>query len=110
MEVQRSELPDVPPVRGDWEYLLRQYDWPIAEAERVMMGPTPPNRDAPNGCPNGESGGNPNARNGTNIGLFQINIAAHPYTVDQMLDPVQNIAAAYAIWADSGWGPWSCRP
>jgi hypothetical protein len=77
--------------------------WPCDEALAVLRGPTA-------ACPTGESGGDWSAENGSNIGGFQINIAAHPYTREQMLDPVQNIQAAYALWRDQGWAPWACRP
>lgn len=25
-------------------------------------------------------------------------------------DPVGQVAQAYEIWREHGWGPWSCRP
>ena len=82
-----------------------RYDWPCDEALRVVYGPTPT-------CPTGEGGGNWSTENGPNKGGFQVNIDAHPYTREQMLDPEQNIAAAYGIWLDSGgnWSAWSCSP
>lgn len=62
-----------------------------------------------------ESGGNPNAVNPGHpgdpeysVGLWQINIRAHPqYTEAQMKDPVQNAKAMYAISSGgSNWNPW----
>ena len=90
---------------GGVDAIVCSYSWPCDEALRVVYGPTPT-------CPTGESGGNWSAENGPNIGGFQVNIDAHPYTREQMLDPEQNIAAAYGIWLDSGgnWSAWSCRP
>lgn len=64
-------------------------------------------------CPNGESTGNPLARNGTNIGLFQINYAAHydkTASLEALFDVEENVRVAYRIWADQGWAPWACRP
>jgi len=64
-----------------------------------------------------ESGGNPTARNGPNYGVMQINITAHAkriaamgYTTASMLEVGPNLAVAHAIWSQSGWRPWSCRP
>ena len=96
------------------EALICAMDWPCAEALAVVYGPTPPNREAPYGCPNGESGGNPRAVGGTSRGLFQINGSAHAARVggdlDALFDPATNVRVAYAIWLDQGWRPWSCRP
>ena len=102
-------------VAVDVRALICEYDWPCAEALAVVYGPTPPNRDAPIGCPNGESGGDPWAVGGTSRGLFQVNGAAHAGRVggdlDALFDPATNVRVAYAIWRDNaGWGPWSCRP
>ena len=102
-------------VAVDVRALICEYDWPCAEALAVVYGPTPPNRDAPIGCPNGESGGDPWAVGGTSRGLFQVNGDAHAGRVggdlDALFDPVTNVRVAYAIWRDNaGWGPWSCRP
>jgi Lysozyme like domain len=43
------------------------------------------------------------------IGLWQINLLAHPqYTVSQMLDPLENARAAVAISKDgTDFGPWT---
>jgi hypothetical protein len=60
-----------------------------------------------------ESGGNPRAVAKTDrehsVGLWQINLRAHPqYTEAQMLDPKQNAAAAYKISrGGTNWRPWS---
>jgi hypothetical protein len=78
--------------------LLSQYGWPLDEALRVVA------------C---ESGGNPNATNGTSLGLFQINA---PYHTDKfspgesLYDPVVNVRVAYTIWKDGKWSAWSCQP
>ena len=63
-----------------------------------------------------ESSGNPaavgdaNLTPGGSIGLWQINLAAHPeYTADQLQDPQTNANAAYAIYAAAGnqFTPWT---
>lgn len=94
------------------------YSWPCDEAVRVVYGPTPPNRKAPNGCPTGESGGNPRAHNqkdpnGGSFGLFGVN-GIHAGKVggnlQALFDPATNIRVAYQIWQDRGWEAWSCQP
>jgi Lysozyme like domain len=42
------------------------------------------------------------------VGLWQINTLVHPYSVQDMRDPIKNAAAAFAI-SKSGttWSPWS---
>jgi hypothetical protein len=87
-----------------WRDLVCAYAWPCDEAVRVVAGPT-------SACPNGESGGDFSKSNGPNIGGFEINVIAHPqWTVAELLDAATNIAAAYSIWRDQGWDPWSCFP
>lgn len=61
-----------------------------------------------------ESGGNPDAIGdldlGVSVGLWQINLAAHPeYTQDELLDPNQNAQAAYMIYSAAGnsFSPWT---
>jgi Lysozyme like domain len=62
-----------------------------------------------------ESGGNPgaigdlNISPGGSVGLWQINLAAHPsYTADQLTDPTANAQAAFAISsAGTNWRPWT---
>jgi Lysozyme like domain len=60
-----------------------------------------------------ESGGVPNARvrssREDSVGLFQINIRAHPqYTAERMADPEQNALAAQQISKfGTDWSPWS---
>ncbi|HSL59029.1 MAG TPA: DUF4214 domain-containing protein [Acidimicrobiales bacterium] len=52
---------------------------------------------------------------GGNWGLFQINtvhrgmVAAMGYSWSQITDPWVNSRVAFALWAEQGWGPWSCR-
>jgi hypothetical protein len=63
---------------------------------------------------NCESQGQPdrvnNSKYGTpelSIGLFQINIWAHPrYAIEEMKDPVKNIMAAIDIYNKEGWSAW----
>lgn len=97
---------EIRPVGAAWRADILRYPWPASEVERVI------------GC---ESGGNPGAENGTNIGLLQIN---WPYHLDQLaavtgkrdwqllFDPAVNLAVAYLIWRDEGgnWSAWACRP
>jgi hypothetical protein len=58
-----------------------------------------------------ESGGVPGALGdgGVSIGLFQINTRAHPtYAIEDLKNPVKNVAAAYAIsQGGRNWKPWS---
>ena len=61
-----------------------------------------------------ESSGNPNAVGdlaltpGGSVGLWQINLKAHPeYTNVDLTDPQTNANAAYAIFQASGFGAWS---
>jgi hypothetical protein len=63
-----------------------------------------------------ESGGDPNAVGdlditpGGSIGLWQVNLKAHPgYTAYQLFDPQANANAAYSIYQDAGnsFIPWS---
>jgi hypothetical protein len=63
-----------------------------------------------------ESSGNPSAVGdlnltpGGSVGLWQINLQAHPqYTAAQLMDPLANAQAAYAIYKAAGYSfaPWS---
>lgn len=59
-----------------------------------------------------ESGGVPGAMLSSSreisVGLWQINTKVHPYTVDDMKDPIKNAAAAFKISkAGTDWRPWS---
>lgn len=61
-----------------------------------------------------ESSGNPNALGdptlGVSVGLWQINLKAHPqYSQQALLDPQTNANAAYAIYQAAGntFQPWS---
>lgn len=56
-----------------------------------------------------ESSGNTHAINYIPcVGIWQINIKAHPqYTIDQLYDPAQNAKAAHAVWQSQGWAAWS---
>lgn len=43
-------------------------------------------------------------------GLWQINVTAHPeYASHNLYDGQTNANDAYAIWKQSGWGPWSAH-
>jgi hypothetical protein len=58
-----------------------------------------------------ESGGVPNALNRSSrevsVGLWQINTLKHPYTADNMRDPIKNARAAYTISrGGTNWSAW----
>lgn len=59
-----------------------------------------------------ESGGVPGAflrsSREYSVGLWQINTLVHPYSVEDMKDPIKNAAAAYKISkGGTNWRPWS---
>lgn len=58
----------------------------------------------------GESGGNVGAHNPKgedSRGLWQINVAAHGDRFPNLYDPASNAAAAWALFNDSGFKPWT---
>lgn len=65
-----------------------------------------------------ESTFHPDAINGPNRGVFQINqVHADQWAAvtgvdywSSWMDPAINIAFAHWLYEQSGWGPWSCRP
>jgi hypothetical protein len=94
--------------------LVSGYPWPAGDALRVLW------------C---ESRGDGGAVNGYgHTGLFQISPEWHGWRVlggprrritdelelaqatRRLLEPATNVAVAYAIWSESGWQPWGCRP
>lgn len=89
-----------------WPLVTRYFGAYADEAMRVIFGTA--------NCPNGESGGDPNAENGPNKGGFQINIAVHGWRLrpgERIFDPEVNTRIASEIWRDNnGWSAWSCRP
>lgn len=101
-----TDVPYEPPSAPTIPEILCSFDWPCAEATAVAYGPTA-------NCPHGESTGNPYARNGQYLGLYQL--ASHwfsyyGYDVNDWADPWTNAAVAFALYEDSGWQPWSCAP
>jgi len=76
--------------------LLGRYPWDADTAEWIMM------------C---ESSGYADSvsPDGQNAGLFQINLI-HGYSTEYLLVPENNVAVAYGIYQDQGWGPWACAP
>jgi hypothetical protein len=63
-----------------------------------------------------ESSGNPQANGDTaitpggSVGLWQINLAAHPeFAGENLYDPATNANAAYSVWSAAGgsFSPWS---
>lgn len=82
---------------GDWSGLICSYSWPCGTALAIMW------------C---ESSGNPAARNGRYLGLFQVgdfHFGTYGYDLALWSDPATNVAIAYRLWRDSGWGPWECK-
>jgi len=82
-----------------WEPLVAQYPWPVAEALSVLR------------C---ESEGDAAAYRDGNYGLFQIN-SIHAWRVGgdlaALFDPTTNVRVAFEVWRDNaGWGPWACEP
>ncbi len=76
---------------------LRQAGWPDDELGNAL------------GVVSLESGGDPNAHNPGTVdvpedswGLFQVNRNAHPYTIDQLRDPVFNATVARQLWQARG--------
>jgi hypothetical protein len=66
-----------------WLDLVDDHPWDVATACRILW------------C---ESRGDPNARNGRHVGLFQI--------ADGPADPAANVALAASMWSRRGWQPW----
>lgn len=66
-----------------WMAALARYPWDVQVAARILW------------C---ESRGDPSARNGRHVGLFQI--------ANGPPDPIENIALAYRMYASRGWRPW----
>jgi len=74
---------------GRWFDDCRRY-WPSSQMRNVLY------------CIKHESGGNPNARNGIYIGLFQLG----GYSCN-VWPPSTNIRLAHKLWLSRGWQPWS---
>jgi HAMP domain-containing protein len=82
--VSSSEPPSpVPGACSGWLDLVDDHAWDVATACRVLW------------C---ESRGDPDARNGRHVGLFQI--------ADGPADPTANVALAASMWSRRGWQPW----
>lgn len=67
------------------------------------------------GCETGHTY-DPHATNGAHAGLFQLSRTYHEerarklgYSWDRMFEAGPNIAVAADLYAESGWGPWTCR-
>jgi len=86
---------------GEWHDLALQVGWPPEEwqhLQKIIFR---------------ESRCTPNAWNGHDAGLTQINQVhtkwlnqmgfSHP---DDMFDPEKNLTFAYRLWSGSGWKPW----
>jgi len=87
-----------PPNVEMWRAEVERYPWPVHEAMAVLR------------C---ESGGNPLARGAVGeAGLFQLRPEYHAWRAQggDLYDGPANIMAAYSLYADQGWRPWSCKP
>ncbi len=96
-------------------HLLVQAGWPLAELEQAIRIVHRESRCSPDAY-------NPTDPNGGSYGLFQINgfwcqpSRYHPNgflaqigvrDCKQLFEPLTNIQAAFLIWQNSGWAPWS---
>ncbi len=62
-----------------------------------------------------ESRYDPNARNGSYVGVFQIHHRNHAWRIEKvggkdLYDPLTNVRVAHSLMKDKGWGPWTCGP
>ena len=62
-----------------------------------------------------ESRYDPNARNGSYVGVFQIHHRTHAWRIEKvggkdLYDPLTNVRVAHSLMTDKGWGPWTCSP
>ena len=97
--VSRADMQPVPPAGVEqWRALVSQYNWPVEQVLEVIR------------C---ESGGrNVASPDGQNIGPLQVNVihSGKLREGESLWEPEVSIRIAYEIWADQGWGPWSCSP
>ena len=80
-----------------WRGLVAAYPlWDVDRMLRIMA------------C---ESGGNPNAYNGSTgvAGLFQIHPLWQKAWPGDYYDPAINVAVAYQVWLEQGYRAWVCR-
>jgi hypothetical protein len=81
----------------EYASLINEYDWDTSTAMNVCKY---------------ESRGNPNAVGDgdteyVSCGLMQIRTISGRPSCEELKDPKKNMAAAYRIWKESGWSPWS---
>jgi hypothetical protein len=60
-----------------------------------------------------ESRYDPNARNGSYVGVFQIHRGTHAWRIEKvggkdLYDPMTNVRVAHSLMIDKGWEPWTC--
>jgi hypothetical protein len=98
----------VPPVpeTGQWRDLIGAYPWPLGEALRVFSCESVNFRpDVVYGPTEGAAG----ERGITQLHPVHIDkFYQRDWTWDDAFNPERNLAVAYAIYADQGWGPWTC--
>ena len=89
--------------------LISGYDWPIETAMQIC-------RDESHGNPKEINWDDKHRNRAGEIicissqGLFQVGCfwpEELGYTMDDLLIPERNVAMAYQIWAESGFGPWT---
>lgn len=90
-----AERPVVASASGDVQSLICSFGWNCATALAVAS------------C---ESGLNPNAYNGHHVGLFQLDPYFHTWRspTGEIWSAYGNVAAAYHLYLEQGWGPWDC--
>lgn len=105
VEVQPSPVPTIEPTAepASLRDIICSYDWPCEEALAVAH------------CESrfvATATGSVGER-----GWFQLRPEFHQWRADaaygpgaDLYDPVVNTAAAYSLWTELGWQPWSCRP
>lgn len=77
---------------------VRKYSWDSNMAYRIAVCESSRNVYALNNTPGREY----------SVGLFQINLRAHPHLQEQSLyNPVENVRQAYNIYQNAGWRAWS---
>lgn len=84
--------------------IIEGYDWPISIAMQICAAESSGNQVADN--PEAHR-----SRSGKIIcygswGLFQI-ACVHGHAEEEMKEAVKNIGAAYKIWDNEGWAPWT---
>jgi hypothetical protein len=95
-----EEQPEPPAITdGDCERyraLFEQYDWPVDVALFICKNES---RGRINAIGDGDTAY-------VSCGLMQIRELSGRPSCEEMKDPAKNIAYAYYLWKNEGWGPW----